>query len=98
MKPEVSLAAIGSLPSEAAKAKARLNVSADVVTVRTTSTSAMSGTGLKKCSPTNRSARLVAPASSAIVRLEVLEAKIVPWPQSPSSSLKRSEEHTSELQ
>src|SRR2546430_17648618 len=104
MKPEVSLAAIGSLPSEAAKAKARLNVSADVVTVRTTSTSAMSGTGLKKCSPTNRSARLVAPAISAIVRLEVLDAKIVPWPQSASSSLKsaffsaRSEEHTSELQ
>jgi hypothetical protein len=33
---------------------------------------------LKKWSPTNRSARFVAPAISAIVRLEVFDAKIVP--------------------
>src|SRR5437016_1208333 len=88
MKPDVSFAAIGSLPREAANANARLNVSAEVVTVRTTSTSAISGTGLKKWSPTKRSARLVAPAISAIVRLDVLEAKIVPAPHSPSSSTK----------
>src|SRR5882762_6014696 len=88
MKPELSFAATGSLRSEAANAKTRLNVCSDVVTVRTTSTSAISGTGLKKCRPTNRSARLVAAAISAIVRLEVFEAKMVPGPQSPSSSMK----------
>src|SRR6266850_689695 len=88
MKPELSLAATGSLPSEAAKAKARLKVCSDVVMVRTTSTSGIKGTGLKKCSPTKRSARFVAPAISAIVRLDVLEAKIVPVPQRPSSSRK----------
>src|SRR5690349_23197550 len=57
MNPELSFAATASLPSDLAKAKARRNVSSDVVTVRTTSTSGMSGTGLKKCRPTNRSAR-----------------------------------------
>src|SRR5439155_18735123 len=83
-----SLAAPGSLPSEAAKANARLTVCSDVVMVRTTSTSAISGTGLKKCSPTKRSARFVAPAISAIVRLDVFEAKIVPAAHKPSSSWK----------
>ena len=87
MKPELSFAAIGSLRSEAANANARLKVASDVVTVRTTSTSGISGTGLKKCRPTNRSARFVAPAISAIVRLEVFDAKIVPAPHRPSSSL-----------
>ena len=48
MNPELSFAATGSLRSDAANANARLNVCSDVVTVRTTSTSAMSGTGLKK--------------------------------------------------
>src|SRR5882672_11398362 len=89
MKPELSLAATGSLPSDAANPKARLKVCSDVVMVRTTSTSGISGTGLKKCRPTKRSARLVAPAISAIVRLDVLEAKIVPAPHKPSSSRKR---------
>src|SRR2546425_3231677 len=88
MKPELSLAATGSLPNDAANANARLNVCSDVVMVRTSSTSAISGTGLKKCSPTKRSARFVAPAISAIVRLDVLDAKIVPAPHKPSSSRK----------
>ena len=86
MNPELSFAATASLPSDLAKAKARRNASSDVVTVRTTSTSGISGTGLKKCSPTKRSARLVAAAIAAIVRLEVLEAKIVGGAQRPSSS------------
>src|SRR2546427_11527577 len=76
MNPELSLAATASLPRERANAKARRNVSSDVVTARTTSTSGISGTGLKKCRPTKRSARLVAAAMAAMVRLEVLEAKI----------------------
>src|SRR6184192_380045 len=59
MKPEVSFAATGSLPSDRANAKVRSKVSAEVVTVRTTSTSGMSGTGLKKCRPTKRGDRFV---------------------------------------
>src|SRR2546422_6200345 len=86
MNPEVSLAATASLPRDVAKAYARLKVSSAVVTVRTTSTSGIRGTGLKKCSPTNRSARRVAAAMAAIVRLEVLDAKIVAGPQRASSS------------
>src|SRR5262245_32639388 len=89
MNPEVSFAAIGSLPSVPANANARRNVSSEVVTVRTTSTSCISGTGLKKCRPTKRSERLVAAAIAAIVRLDVLEAKIVPAPHNPSSSFHR---------
>src|SRR5437667_385215 len=66
MNPELSLAATASLPRERANAKARRNVSSDVVTARTTSTSGISGTGLKKCRPTKRSARLVAAAMAAL--------------------------------
>src|SRR3989454_11305263 len=59
MNPELSLAATASLPRERANAKARRNVSSDVVTARTTSTSGISGTGLKKCRPTKRADRFV---------------------------------------
>ena len=44
--------------------------------MRTTSTSFISGTGLKKCRPTNCFGRAVAIDSSVIVSDEVLEAKI----------------------
>src|SRR6266487_4366211 len=89
MKPELSFAATGSLPRDWANAKARRNVSSDVVTVRTTSTSGISGTGLKKWSPTKRSPRRVAAAIAAIVRLEVFEAKMAAGPHRPSSSFHR---------
>src|SRR3989440_11003878 len=84
MNPELSFAATASLPRERANAKARRNVSSDVVTARTTSTSGISGTGLKKGRPTKRSARLVAAAMAATVRLDVLEAKIVAGGHKPS--------------
>src|SRR6266496_346695 len=86
MKPELSFAATGSFPSDVANAKARRKVSSDVVTVRTTSTSGMSGTGLKKCRPTKRSPRFVAAAIAAMVRLDVLDAKMVAGPHRASSS------------
>ena len=86
MKPELSRAATGSLPSRRTKAMARATVSGLVRTLRTTSTSGISGTGLKKCSPITRSARAVAAANAAIVRLDVLEAKIVAGPTCGSSS------------
>src|SRR5713226_8271009 len=49
----------------------------------------MSGTGLKKCSPTKRSPRFVAAAIAAMVRLEVFDAKMVAGPHKPSSSFHR---------
>src|SRR4029077_16225621 len=89
MNPELSFATTGSLPSDLANENARRTVSSDVVTVRTTSTRGMSGTGLKKCNPTKRSARLVAAAIAAIVRLDVFDAKMVAGPHNPSSSFQR---------
>src|SRR5881396_174639 len=89
MKPELSFATTGSLPSDSANAKARRRVSSDVVTVRTTSTRGISGTGLKKCNPTKRSPRCVAAAIAATVRLDVFDAKMVAGPHRPSSSRQR---------
>ena len=54
--------------------------------VRTTSTSFISGTGLKKCSPMKRSGRLVAVNSSVIEMEEVFEAKIASFFTMPSSA------------
>src|SRR4051812_13831094 len=75
-KPELSFARIGSLPRARMKSIARVSVSSLVVIVRTTSTSFINGTGLKKCKPSIRSARPLAVAIAMIVRLDVLEAKI----------------------
>ena len=86
MNPLRSRATMGSLPRRRTNAMAASKVAADVVRPRTTSTSGMSGTGLKKWRPMNRSDRPVAVASSVIERLEVFEAKIVPGGQRPSSS------------
>ena len=85
MKPELSRAATGSLPSDLAKAKAVSKVSWEVAIVRTTSTSFMTGTGLKKWRPAKRSARLVAAAISVIVSEEVLEQKMACAPSAASS-------------
>ena len=54
--------------------------------VRTTSTNFITGTGLKKCSPTNRCGRFVAVAISVIVNEDVLLAKIVVDGQIASSA------------
>ena len=87
IKPELSFAAIGCLPSEVTNPIAHSTVSWLVVMVRTTSTSLMSGTGLKKCRPMNRSARCVTAAMAAIVKLDVLEAKTASDPQRLSNSV-----------
>src|SRR6185437_8491199 len=86
--PELSRARIGSLPSDRANASARSIVAELVPIARTTSTIFIAGTGLKKCIPTNRSARDVAAAISPMVRLDVFDAKIVSAPQSASSCAK----------
>jgi len=73
MKPEF-LSGDGSLRSEAANAKTRLNV-APMSSPWHDLHQRHHGTGLKKVQATNRSARLVHAAISAIVRLEVFEAR-----------------------
>ena len=62
--------------------------SCSVTTVRMTSTSFMTGAGLKKCSPTTLPGRLVATAISVIDSDEVLLARIVSGLQMPSISVK----------
>ncbi len=84
MKPGVSGAVIGSLPSDCANANTVRYVSSLVVSPRITSTSFINGTGLKKWSPANRSGRLVFAASSVMQSEEVLEQKIVCPPTRPS--------------
>ena len=64
------------MPSDFANSKAVLNAASVVRIVRTTSTSFISGTGLKKCRPTNCFGRAVAIDSSVIVSDDVFDAKI----------------------
>ena len=86
MKPVRSEARTGVLPRLRANSTARSKASADVRGERTTSTSFMSGTGLKKCMPTKRSARFVTAAISVMESDEVFEAKIVAGGQTLSST------------
>src|SRR5438876_209987 len=67
---------IGTLPRLAANFIASSRISFDVVIVPTTSTSFISGTGLKKCMPIKRSTRFVAVIISVTTSDDVLLAKI----------------------
>ena len=86
-KPGVSAAATGTLPQASPKALASAKTSSLVCLARTTSTSFMSWTGLKKCRPTMRCGRPEAVPISPIEKDEVLLAKIVVGLQTPLSSL-----------
>src|SRR5918996_190719 len=77
-KPGKSFASAGVLPSSRARSTTAATVSSEVAGVRTTSTSAMTGTGLKKCMPITRSGRPVTPASEAIGIEDVLDASTAP--------------------
>jgi len=77
MKPGVSAAMTGVLPRRRAAKMAASATLAAVSGPAITSTSAMSGTGLKKCIPTTRSGCRVADAMRATDRLLVLVARIV---------------------
>ena len=57
--------------------------------VRTTSTSGITGTGLKKCIPISRSGRFVAAAISEMVSDDVFDAKMTSSRQCSSSSRQR---------
>ena len=61
-------------------------VASEVSSPRTTSSRRMRWTGLKKCMPTTRSGRFVAPAISVIDSDEVFVARIVPGFVRASSS------------
>ena len=76
MKPERSLVSIGRLPSRSINRLARSTVPELVSSATTTSTSGITGTGEKKCSPSTRLGSLTACASSAIGIDEVFEATI----------------------
>src|SRR6059058_2212602 len=88
MKPVVSLQTTPVFPIFTANSRSVATVSSLVVIAFTISTSFMITGGLKKCSPANLSGRRVAAAISTIVRLEVLEQKIVAGGHTVSSSAK----------
>ncbi len=88
MNPARSPIVTSVLPSRCANASTSATTSGSVTTVRTTSTSFITGAGLKKCSPTTLPGRPVATAISVTDNDDVFVAKIVSAPTMPSSSLK----------
>lgn len=75
MKPERSFVTTVYLPIDSARAHAVAKASSPVSIARTTSTSDITGTGEKKCSPMTRSGRRVQDAVSAIGMDDVLLAR-----------------------
>jgi hypothetical protein len=84
MNPVLSAALTGVFPSVFANAWTSSKTAGSVSGDRTTSTSFINGTGLKKCRPTKRDGRFVVAAISVIEREDVFEAKIVWGPQTRS--------------
>ena len=84
MKPARSPQETGDLPTFEQSARTVSETSSEVVTVETTSTSFITGAGLKKCIPTTSAGRFVTLASSMTGRLEVVVAKIAPGLQMSS--------------
>src|SRR5919106_1803874 len=74
MNAVASLACTGTLPTERTNSVAAVAAASSVRMVRTTSTSFMSGTGLKKCMPITWPGRLVAAASAVTLHDDVLLA------------------------
>ncbi len=73
-KPGPSAAMITSLPIASPAARARSSASWEDCSPATTSSSRITGGGLKKCIPTTRSGRLAAPATAVTSNDEVLVA------------------------
>ena len=71
-----SFACTGVLPTARAHSVTALTAASSVRIVRTTSTSFISGTGLKKCTPSTWPGRFVAAASAVTLHDDVLEARI----------------------
>src|SRR5215213_8376457 len=83
--PDRSAHTTACLASARHTAVAVATVASDVRIVRTTSTSPMTGAGLKKCSPTTSAGRSVATAHSMTGRLDVVVASTTPGLQISSS-------------
>ncbi len=81
----MSLTAAGVLSSARAGSTIAVAVSSEVSRPRITSTSSITGTGLKKCMPITRSGRPVAAPSAVIEIEEVFEARIAPSGKSASA-------------
>src|SRR6266478_5571489 len=94
MNPVLSCARTVVFPSIAPNVTISSYTAGSVAIVRTTSTSFITGTGLKKCSPTNRCGRFVAVAISVIVSDEVLLAKIVDAGQRDRKSTRLNSSHS----
>ncbi len=77
MKPGVDVARTGCLPHEAAVAATVSAVASSVARPLTTSTSCISGTGLKKCMPTMRFGNRQPAASAVMDSDDVFDARIV---------------------
>ncbi len=78
MKPARSPQDTATLPTFSHRASTVSRTSSPVLTVDTTSTSFMTGAGLKKCIPTTSCGRVVAVAHAMIGRLLVVVAKMAP--------------------
>ena len=87
-KPGALRTVIGVLPSAFAMACTASCVASLVCRPRMISTSAIIGTGLKKCMPMKRSARLVAAASLVMEIDEVLEATMTSGARMASTCLR----------
>ena len=88
MKPGVSSARTGVLPSRSASAVIESSVSALVSAPPITSTSAITGAGLKKCIPATRSGGSRPLAIAVIDSDEVFDARIASGPQTRAKSEK----------
>ena len=85
MNPARSLTWTGVLPRSRASRASASAVCGEVSTVEITSTSFMTGAGLKKCSPATRAGYRVPPAISVTDSEEVLVARIASARQASSS-------------
>ena len=88
MKPALSPIVTSTLPSRCASASTSSITAGSVTTLRTTSTSFITGAGLKKCIPTTLPGREVATEISVTDSEEVLVARMVSGGQTSSSSAK----------
>jgi hypothetical protein len=88
--PGESFTSIGTLPSFSASPRTAATVESLVRMPRTTSTSFISGTGLKKCRPTNCAGRLMYEASFVMERLDVFVAMMLSSPTTASMRWRRS--------
>ena len=87
-KPGVSWQRTGVFPIRSPTTIAVSTASSPVSSARTTSTSGISGAGLKKCMPTTRSGAAVAEAISVTDSAEVFVASTASGPQILPSSAK----------